>query len=91
MGLIRKTASLTTLGVVRMNSKKQRVAKKQLGEMKRQTQALEELARRAKPRRALVTIVDDNLNSSVATAPSHGQSGWHRARGPMMGVASDRA
>lgn len=41
MGLIRKSLALGTVGVVRPNSKKQRVAKAQLKELKKQTKAIE--------------------------------------------------
>lgn len=41
MGLIRKSMALGTLGVVRPNSKKQRVAKSQLNELKKQTAVLQ--------------------------------------------------
>ena len=41
MGLIRKSLALGTLGVVRPNSKKQRVGKAQLKELKKQTAVLQ--------------------------------------------------
>jgi hypothetical protein len=37
MGLIRKTLAVSTVGVIRPNSKKQRMNKKQLKEMRKQT------------------------------------------------------
>lgn len=40
MGIIRKSLAVTTLGVVRPSSKKQRVAKKSLKELRKQTKAL---------------------------------------------------
>jgi Protein of unknown function (DUF2510) len=47
MGLIRKSLAVTTLGVVRPNSKKQRVAKAQLRELKTQTAILQRAEQRS--------------------------------------------
>lgn len=44
MGLIRKTLAVGTLGLVRGSSKKQRVAKAQLNELRAQTQLMQEQA-----------------------------------------------
>jgi hypothetical protein len=44
MGVIRKTASLFTLGIIRPSSKKQRVAKKTLQAQRRTANATERLA-----------------------------------------------
>lgn len=41
MGLIRKSLALGTVGVVRPNSKKQRVAKKSLNELQAQTRIMQ--------------------------------------------------
>lgn len=42
MGLIRKSLAITTVGLVRPSSKKQRVAKAQLKELKQQTRIMSE-------------------------------------------------
>lgn len=47
MGLIRKTLMIGTAGAVRGNSKKQRVAKAQLKELKQQTRLMAEQERQA--------------------------------------------
>lgn len=44
MGLIRKTLAVSTLGLVRGSSKKQRVAKAQLNELREQTRLMQEQA-----------------------------------------------
>lgn len=44
MGLIRKTLAVSTLGLVRGSSKKQRVAKAQLNELRAQTQVMQQQA-----------------------------------------------
>jgi hypothetical protein len=41
VGLIRKTLAISTVGVVRPSSKKQRIAKAQLNELKKQTAVLQ--------------------------------------------------
>lgn len=57
MGLIRKTLSVSTVGLVRGSSKKQRVAKAQLKELRKQTgmmaDAVEEQERQARGDAAL--------------------------------------
>lgn len=47
MGLIRKSLAISTIGLVRPNSKKQRVAKAQLKELKQQTRIMAEQERQA--------------------------------------------
>lgn len=48
MGLIRKTAAVFTVGIIKPSSKKQRVAKKTLKAERRQANALEQIARQTR-------------------------------------------
>lgn len=70
MGLIRKSLAVTTVGLVRPNSKKQRVAKAQLKELKQQTRIMAEQERQAQ------------LDREASFAAKHGPSltGTHQQR-----------
>ncbi|GAA1863463.1 DUF2510 domain-containing protein [Pseudonocardia ailaonensis] len=75
MGLIRKSLAVGTLGVVRPNSKKQRVAKGQLKEMRKQTQLLEQHAR---AERAAQRVAAQAPAPQVAPAPMQPPAaGWY--------------
>lgn len=75
MGLIRKTFAVSTLGLVRGSSKKQRVAKAQLDEIKKQTEILrsahaqpKEPGRRLEPSKALLAEAEARRAARVAAA-----------------------
>lgn len=54
MGLIRKTLMISTAGVVRGSSKKQRIAKASLNQLKQQTELMKEQERRERAEQAQI-------------------------------------
>lgn len=70
MGLIRKTLAVSTIGLVRPNSKKQRVAKAQLKELKEQTRIMAEQERQAQLDR----------EAAFAAKPTPSLTGNHQER-----------